>query len=67
MSDIEVFDAALTDRRAVLTLNRKHFVQLHRQRPGIVGAMVCTVDSDFVALRDESMPRSTLIPILQAS
>jgi hypothetical protein len=33
VSDEDVFNAALTDQRAVLTLNRKHFMQLHRERP----------------------------------
>ena len=31
VSDEDVLDAARTDHRAVLTLNRKHFMQLHRQ------------------------------------
>jgi len=50
VTDDDVFDAALTDQRAVLTLNRKHFMQLHRKRSGHAGVVVCTVDSNFVAL-----------------
>jgi hypothetical protein len=33
--------------RAVLTLNRRHFVRLHRQQPDHAGIIVCTVDADF--------------------
>jgi hypothetical protein len=50
VSDEDVFSAALTDQRAILTLNRKHFMQLHRERPRHAGVVVCTFDSDFVAL-----------------
>ena len=37
----------MADGRAVITLNRKHFVRLHRQEPGHFGIIVCTVDADF--------------------
>lgn len=30
--DAEVLEEASNDRRAVLTMNRKHFVRLHRER-----------------------------------
>ena len=50
VGDADILDAAKSDQRVVLTLNRKHFIQLHRQRPGHAGVVVCTVDSDFVAL-----------------
>ena len=38
---------ATADRRAVLTLNRKHFVRLHHTSPNHAGIVVCTVDADF--------------------
>ena len=35
VSDEEVLQAALSEQRSVLTLNRKHFLQLHRRFPTI--------------------------------
>ncbi|MBC8876996.1 MAG: DUF5615 family PIN-like protein [Planctomycetes bacterium] len=46
-SDEEVLKFAIADDRAVLTLNRKHFVRLHRSSPDHAGIIVCTVDSQF--------------------
>ena len=34
----------------LLTLNRKHFIRLHRQQPDHLGIIVCSFDPDFVAL-----------------
>jgi len=45
--DEEVLELAGTDDRAVLTLNRKHFIRLHRERPDHAGIIVCTVDGQF--------------------
>lgn len=45
--DSEVLDFACADGRAVLTLNRKHFIRLHGERPDHSGIIVCTVDPDF--------------------
>ena len=45
--DIEVLDFAITEKRAVVTLNRKHFIALHSQRPDHFGMVVCTVDANF--------------------
>jgi hypothetical protein len=42
-----VLETATADRRAVLTLNRKHFVRLHHANPNHAGIVVCTVDADF--------------------
>jgi len=36
--------------RAVVTLNRRHFVRLHLERPNHRGIVVCTFDPDFGAL-----------------
>ncbi|MGH7192171.1 MAG: DUF5615 family PIN-like protein [Candidatus Saccharimonadales bacterium] len=49
-SDAEVLDFAISDARAILTFNRRHFFRLHRQRPGHYGIIACTYDSNFVAL-----------------
>lgn len=50
VSDEQVLDIAISDDRAVLTFNRKHFFRLHRQRPDHRGIVACTYDPDFVAL-----------------
>ena len=42
-----VLKMALADGRAILTLNRKHFVQLHAKQPAHAGIVVCTFDPDF--------------------
>lgn len=47
--DDEVLAFAVHDQRAVITLNRKHFVQLHRNRSDHAGIIVCTFDRDFAA------------------
>ena len=49
VSDEEVLSFAVHEARAVLTLNRKHFVHLHREKPEHSGIVVCTFDRDFVA------------------
>jgi Domain of unknown function (DUF5615) len=36
--------------RALLTFNRRHFIQLHRSSPSHAGVIVCTRDPDTVAL-----------------
>ena len=48
--DDAVLAFAMSESRAVLTLNRKHFVRLHLQTPEHSGMIVCTVDGDFIAL-----------------
>jgi len=48
--DEEVLSFALNEERALLTLNRKHFIQLHKKRPDHAGIIVCSFDADFIAL-----------------
>ena len=48
-SDEDVLQFAMADDRAVLTLNRKHFIRLHQEQPGHAGIIVCTVDPDFAS------------------
>jgi hypothetical protein len=50
--DEEVLQFSVADSRAVLTLNRRHFVRLHRLTSDHFGIVVCTYDPDFVALAD---------------
>ena len=42
-----VLKMASADERAILTLNRKHFVQLHAKQPAHAGIVVCTFDPEF--------------------
>jgi len=46
VNDEVVLDYAAADDRAILTLNRRHFIRLHRERPEHDGIIVCTVDPD---------------------
>ena len=48
--DAEVLAFATTNERAVLTLNRKDFKQLHRLQPNHAGIIVCTDDRDWEGL-----------------
>jgi predicted nuclease of predicted toxin-antitoxin system len=48
--DEAVLQFAIQEQRAVLTLNRKDFIRLHKQHPAHFGIIVCTVDNHFVAL-----------------
>lgn len=48
--DGEVLVFAVNRDLAVLTLNRRHFIRLHQERPDHAGIVVCTFDADFPAL-----------------
>jgi predicted nuclease of predicted toxin-antitoxin system len=45
-SDAAVLAVASAAQRAVLTLNRKHFRRLHRERSAHSGIILCTYDPD---------------------
>ena len=47
MPDVEVLSFATAENRALLTLNRRHFIQLHQSGIPHAGIIVCTVDADF--------------------
>lgn len=47
--DDAVLRFACDENRAVLTLNRKHFIRLHREGGNYSGIIVCTYDPIFVA------------------
>ena len=49
MPDEDVLAFAMQDGRAVLTLNRKHFIRLHAAIPDHRGIIVCTFDPDYDA------------------
>jgi predicted nuclease of predicted toxin-antitoxin system len=46
--DREVLLFAVREGRAVVTLNRRDFLQLHREVPAHAGLVLCTADLDFV-------------------
>lgn len=46
--DDEVLAFATQQERAILTINRKHFIALHRIEPNHAGIIVCTFDADFI-------------------
>jgi len=48
LQDNEVLAFATEQERAVLTINRKHFIALHRTSPNHAGIIVCTFDADFI-------------------
>ncbi len=48
--DAAVLAFATSENPAVLTINRKHFIALHNQRPEQRGIVVCSMDADFVIL-----------------
>ena len=47
LPDAQVLAEATADGRAVLTINRKHFIHLHRDSSQHEGIIVCTFDPDF--------------------
>ena len=48
LPDEAVLAFATAEQRALLTLNRKHFIRLHHAQPVHAGILVCTFDPDFV-------------------
>ena len=50
LADRAVLQLAIADGRAVVTLNRRHFIRLHDEDPAHAGIVVCTVDLDFEGL-----------------
>lgn len=48
--DEDVLAFAISEKRILLTINRKHFIRLHNQEAKHSGIIVCTFDPDFDAL-----------------
>jgi hypothetical protein len=44
----EVLQFAVNEKRALVTLNRRHFIRLHHERAEPFGIIVCTFDPDFL-------------------
>lgn len=47
LTDKAILQLAGADERAVLTLNRRHFVRLHAVDANHAGIIVCSLDLDF--------------------
>ena len=47
LTDTAILQLAGADQRAVVTLNRRHFVRLHAAEPNHPGIIVCSLDLDF--------------------
>jgi hypothetical protein len=50
IDDDAVLAYAVSEHRAVLTHNRRHFIRLHNRSTSHFGIIVCTEDHDFTAL-----------------
>ena len=48
--DNEVLQFAMSQGRAILTLNRRHFIRLHQMVNDHAGIVVCSMDADFERL-----------------
>ncbi|MBU2610527.1 MAG: DUF5615 family PIN-like protein [Chloroflexi bacterium] len=50
ISDEEVLAFSEREGRILLTLNRKHFIRLHKNKAKHAGILACTFDPNFAAL-----------------
>ena len=50
VADDAVLAFAIDQGRALITLNRRHFVKLHQATSRHPGIIVCTTDGDFLSL-----------------
>ncbi|MBC8159686.1 MAG: DUF5615 family PIN-like protein [Roseiflexaceae bacterium] len=48
--DEAVLAFAVNQARVLITMNRKHFIRLHRLQPDHSGIIVCTFDPDYAGL-----------------
>jgi len=48
--DEEVLKFSTVQKRVLITLNRRHFIQLHGKISGHEGIIVCNYDSNFTSL-----------------
>jgi hypothetical protein len=55
---------ATEQNRAILTLNRKHFVRLHAEPSPHAGIVVCTFDADFTRQAQNIHQAITALPDL---
>ncbi|NCC34557.1 MAG: hypothetical protein EOM24_21460, partial [Chloroflexia bacterium] len=50
LPDEDVLAFATQEHRVLITINRKHFIRLHRTSTTHAGIVVCTFDLDYVGL-----------------
>jgi hypothetical protein len=50
ISDAQILAYAISQARAVITFDRRHFIRLHKQVQPHSGIIVCTDDRDWMAL-----------------
>jgi predicted nuclease of predicted toxin-antitoxin system len=50
--DEDVLAFSIAEKRCLMTFNRKHFIHLHNLNAEHNGVIVCTFDSNFVALAE---------------
>lgn len=62
--DSEVLGFAAANGRAVVTLNRRHFVRLHQDSPAHAGIVVCPFDPEFAKLARRIHDASQRLPSL---
>ena len=62
--DEQILEFATQDDRAVVTLNRKHFIRLHHTHSDHSGIIVCTFDPDFAALASRIDRAIRVLPTL---
>ena len=48
--DEQVFSIAVAMNRCILTFNRKDFIKIHKENPVHLGIVICTRNSDVIAL-----------------
>jgi hypothetical protein len=48
--DEAVLEFACSEKRVLVTLNRKHFIRLHGEKPNHFGIIICSFDPDFEGL-----------------
>src|SRR5215813_10273590 len=65
IEDAAVLAFATAAGRAVLTFNRRHFINLHATVSSHAGIIVCTRDDDVVALADRIHQQLQSAPTLQ--
>lgn len=59
--DAQVLEFASSLERAVLTINRRDFIRLHRINTGHAGIIVCTANSNWQAMADRIHEALTVI------
>jgi Domain of unknown function (DUF5615) len=63
--DDAILVSATTGGRPVLTFNRRHFIRFHRQGRAHAGILVCTRDTDVVALAARIHEAIAAQPVLE--